>query len=95
MRFPFQRRKLTQSAAVAIDEAALMARVQRILPILEEAGNRAVLQNPKSAKATIRSFRKMSGLMESLDGEQLSLLLNVLEAGIPDELRADLKEVWQ
>jgi hypothetical protein len=80
-----------QSAAVIVDQAELMARVKRILPILEEASNRAMERNPKSAKTVIASFRKMSRLAESLNGEQLSALLDVLEAGIPEEFRARLQ----
>jgi hypothetical protein len=74
-----------------VDEAALMQRVNRVMPLLVEAGLLAMERDPKSAKKLIRSFRQMADLADSLNGEQLSLLLDCIEASMPEELKERLR----
>ena len=72
-----------------VDEVALAERVNRLVPVLQEAGLQAMerAKNQKEQLAIIASFKQMGALMDSLNGEQLAALLDCIEAGIPPELK--------
>ena len=80
-------------AGATVDEAALVERVNRLVPVLQEAGLQAMerAKNQKEQRAIIAGFKQMGALMNSLNAEQLSALLDCIEAGAPAEFKDRLR----
>ena len=79
--------------SVSFDESALTQRVNRVMPLVEEAALQALeqAQSNKARRVITSSFRKMAKLAESLSGEQLTAFLDAIEAGMPEEFKARLQ----
>jgi hypothetical protein len=82
-------RRFREKRRVAAEQAQLIARWEKIKPIIEDAADRALESDIQAGKLTVsETFRKMGDEVEGMTDEQLGAFLSLLEAGVPDEFKA-------
>jgi hypothetical protein len=88
MRFAFWKSKKLPALA-PVDEAALLERVNKIMPILEDAMWRTFEREPnrKKRKRLIALFKQTAEVVEKLTGQELAAFLDLAEASCPDEFK--------
>lgn len=92
MRLAFWKPK-PQPLSATIDEAALIKRVNRIMPLFA-AGMQAAIErepNRKAQKRLLARFHRVADVMGKLTGEELSAFLDFAESSIPEEFKGPMK----
>lgn len=89
MRNPFRRKP---KPYVTVSALSLQARVDRILPIMRAMAEQASVEDPSIGKlAGSAKLQTQLDALGSLPDEQLAMLLDILEAGVPDEFKDQLR----
>jgi hypothetical protein len=71
--------------------AKLIARWEKIKPIIEAAAVRALDADIESGKPTVpEALRDMGEAVSAMSDEQFAAFLDVLEAGIPEEFNSSI-----
>src|SRR5579859_2014958 len=88
------RKSPSPAIAPIVRSPELQARADKLLPIVEAAGPRAVDQHSKKfAKlASSEKLQRQFELIDALSDEDFAMFLDILEAGVPDEFRHMLQE---
>jgi hypothetical protein len=86
-------RKFREQRRAAADRAKLIARWEKLKPIVEVAAAEALEADIKSGNLTVsETLRKMGEEVEGMSDEQFAAFLDVLEAGIPEEFKINREE---